>query len=189
MRLDVSEIIREVGKHADYDIHEPPLVQEDLECMRPLRGKISFTNAGDALIVQGKIATSLALACSRCTEYFEYPVVIAVDEQFEIRTTGAGPRSRQTFSVVEEDESPIAQTLFDGHVMDLTEMLRQLLYLEEPTQPLPPCDKAGFCTHCRKHPADVLKALMGEEEDENAFPSPLSAQLNRVLPKEDADLG
>ena len=58
--------------------------------------------------------------------------------------------------MVEEDESPIAGKLFDGHVFDLTEMLRQYILLDEPTQPLPPTCKDGRCAHCHRRPEEVL---------------------------------
>ena len=124
MRLDITEIVREVGKNVPYDIHEPPLVDEDVECTRPIEGRITFTNTGGNLLVRGKASTTVALPCSRCDQYFEQPVQLPIEEQFELRHESAGPRTLQTVTIVEEDESPVAGKLFDGHVFDLTEMLR-----------------------------------------------------------------
>src|SRR5690242_14712569 len=108
MRLDISEILREVGKNVPYDIHEPALVDEDVECTQPIEGHITFTNTGGSLLVRGTANTRVALPCSRCSEYFEQPVMLQIDEQFELQHHSSGPRSLQTVTVIEEDESPIA---------------------------------------------------------------------------------
>ena len=57
MRLDISEILREVGKQMPYDIEEPPLVDGDVECVQPIEGRIVFNNTGGLLLVNGKAAT------------------------------------------------------------------------------------------------------------------------------------
>src|SRR5262245_26455087 len=104
MRLDISEVLREVGAAVPYDVEIPPMVDEDIECTQPLAGQITFINTGGTLLVRGKAATRVALPCSRCAQYFEQPVALAIDEQFELRRTSAGPRTAQTVEVVEEDE-------------------------------------------------------------------------------------
>ncbi len=164
MRLDISEVLREVGKIVPYEVNEPPLVDEDIECTQPLTGDLLFNNAGGTLLITGKINTATALPCSRCDQYFEQPMPLKIEEQFELKHL-AGPRTFQTVTVVEEDESPIAAKLFDGQVFDLTEMVRQYLVLEEPTQPLPPTDVQGRCAHCKRRPEEVLASVLPPEED------------------------
>src|SRR5579871_3383525 len=116
MRLDISDILREVGRISPYDIHEPPMVDEDVECTQPIEGRVTFNNTGGTLMVSGKAETQVALPCSRCGKYFEQPVALQIDEQFELRHIAAGPRTLQTITIVEEDENPIAGKLFDGPV-------------------------------------------------------------------------
>lgn len=182
MRLDISEILREVGKQLPYDIHEPPMVDEDVECTQPIEGRLLFNNTGGTLLVQGNATTQVALPCSRCGDYFEQPVRLKVDEQFELRHQSAGPRSLQTVTVVEEDESPIAGKLFDGHVFDLSEMLRQYILLDEPTRPLPPM-RGDRCAHCNRRPEEVLPPELPDEAPEPAV-NPAFAKLGQLL-KED----
>lgn len=179
MRLDISDVLREVGKMLPYDLHEPPLVDEDVECTQPIEGKITFNNTGGLLLVRGKAETCVALPCSRCSQYFERPAHLDIEEQFELRHQSIGPRTLQTVTVVEEDESPIAGKLFEGHVFDLTEMLRQYILLDEPTQPLPPTEADGRCAHCHRTPEEVLAAL--EEPAEETHINPAFAKLNQLL--------
>lgn len=188
MRLDISEVLGEVGKRLPYDIDEPPLVDEDVECTEPIEGRIAFTNTGGTLLVRGKAKTEVALPCSRCNRYFEQPVNLDIDEQFELRHISAGPRTLQTVAIVEEDESPIAGKLFDGQVFDLTEMLRQYILLDEPTQPLPPMTGDGRCAHCHLRPEEVLQVLnepTPTDATEETPVNPAFAKLGQLLNKEE----
>ena len=188
MRLDITEILREVGKNLPYDIHEAALVDEDTECTKPIEGRINFNNTGGTLLVTGKATTAVALPCSRCSEYFERQVTLNIEESFELRHSGVGPRNAQNVEVLEEDESPVAGKLFDGHVFDLTEMLRQYILLDEPTQPLPPTQQDGKCAHCHRLPEDVLRIeapVEVEDTAEQTSINPAFAKLSELLNKDD----
>lgn len=184
MKLDITELLREIGKYAAYEIQEPPMVDEDIECTQPIAGNIAFTNTGALLLIRGQFKTTVALACSRCTDYFEQPVSLPIEEQFELHQVSFGPRGYQTISVVEEDESPVAGKLFDGQVFDLSELLRQMIVLAEPTRPLPPLTGDGRCAHCHRLPEEVLKHVETEpivEEDGKAPINPAFAKLNQLI--------
>ena len=181
MRLDISEILREVGKNLPYDIHEPPLVDEDVECTKPIDGHVTFNNTGGTLLVNGFAETQVALACSRCDQYFEQAVQLKIEEQFELRHMASGPRTLQTVAVVEEDESPVAGKLFDGHVFDLTEMLRQYILLDEPTQPLPPKKANGRCAHCNRLPEEILPVAEDPASENEPPVNPAFAKLSQLL--------
>jgi uncharacterized protein len=149
MKLDLSEILSHVGMRFPYEIDEPPLVDEDLECAEPIRGNMVFTNTGSILLVDGQASTSVVMPCSRCLAYYGEPITVYIDEQFEMETKPAGPRGRQTnVVVIEEDESPAAGKLFDGPLFDLTELLRQGITLALPTQPLHDENCKGICAAC-----------------------------------------
>jgi len=186
MRLDISDVLREVGKILPYDIHEPPLVDEDVECTKPIEGNVTFNNTGGTLLVRGAASTQVALACSRCAQYFERPVKFNVEEQFELRHESAGPRTLRTVTVVDEDESPIAGRFFDGNIFDLTEMLRQYILLDQPTQPLPPALDDGRCAHCLRKPEEVLSQLAESPDGEKTDVNPAFAKLHQLLePKQE----
>jgi uncharacterized metal-binding protein YceD (DUF177 family) len=181
MRLDITDVLREVGKHLDYSLEEPPMVDEDVECTQPITGKIEFTNTGGTLLIRGKAETGIALPCSRCGIYFERITRLKIDESFELKHTSTGPRYLQTVTVIEEDESPIANKLFEGHVFNLSELLRQYILLDQPTQPLPVLDKAGKCVQCHKTPAQVL-ADAGLTDPEAPI-NPAFSKLNELIAK------
>jgi len=186
MRLDSTELLADVGKQVPYDIEEPPLVDEDVECTRPIRGRAVFTNAGGTLLIRGNAETTVALPCSRCGQYFENACTFKVEEQFELKHL-TGPRTLATVAVVEEDESPVAGKLFDGPVFDLTEMLRQYILVEEPTRPIPPDLPDGRCSHCNRPPEEVLSVLTAAETTADPAEAPINpafAKLGQLLKEE-----
>ena len=184
MRLDISDVLKEAGKILPYVINEPPLVDEDVECTKPIDGDLTFNNTGGLLLINGKANTWIAQQCSRCEEYFELPVMFTIDEQFELNQQAAGRRTLQTVTILEEDENPIAGKLFDGHVLDLTELLRQYILIEEPTRPLPEPLEDERCSHCLKTPQEVLMEGLGNDnfEPETAPKiNPAFAKLGKLL--------
>jgi len=144
MRLDLTEVLQEPGRQTDYPVNESPMVDEDIECLTPLEGVITFNNTGGTLILTGEVETTMALACSRCAEYFEYPIALKIDEAFELRHV-SNARLAQIPTVIEEDENPDAGKFFDGAVFDLSELVRQAIMVEQPIQPLPPTDAMKDC--------------------------------------------
>jgi uncharacterized protein len=150
MKLDLSEIISRLGMRYEYPVEEPPIVDEDLECVDPITGNIVFTNTGSVLLIDGKVQTTVVLPCGRCLAYFREPVHLPISEQFEMVTKPGGPRGKPMNVVLEEDESPIAGKLFDGNLFDLTEMLRQGIMLALPTRPLHDEACKGLCAICGK---------------------------------------
>lgn len=187
MRLDLTEVLQESGRLTDYPVNEPPLVNEDIECLAPVEGQITFNNTGGTLIITGQVETTLALSCSRCAEYFEYPVFLDVDEAFELRHTSSA-KLAQTPSVIEEDENPDAGKLFDGAIFDLTELVRQAIMVEQPIQPLPPTDTEGRCTHCLRRPEEVLQKFGAnpQNDGDNAPINPAFARLGELLKNDEA---
>jgi uncharacterized metal-binding protein YceD (DUF177 family) len=183
MRLDLSEILQEVGRQADYAIQLPPLVDEDIECTQPITGHIRFVNTGGTLLARGEAATCVALPCSRCAEYFEQRLPLKLEEQFELRRLSAGPRTLQTVTVVEEDDSPIAGKLFDGHIFDLSELLRQVILLELPSRPLPPLRPDGRCAQCLRQPEQILPGAEVASVEAASDPpiNPAFAKLGQLL--------
>src|ERR1051325_11755817 len=148
MKLDLSEILAHVGMRLPYELDEPPIVDEDLECSRNITGKLTFTNSGSVLLIEGRARTAVALSCSRCLAYYEHPVETAISEQFPLESKYVGPRSRGIQTVIEEDESPAAGKLSDGPLFDLTELLRQNITIALPSQPLHDENCKGLCPIC-----------------------------------------
>jgi uncharacterized protein len=148
MQLDLSEILARVGIRRQCDILEPPIEDGDLVCSAPVSGALTFANAGSALLVTGNVATRASLLCSRCLAPMDEPLEVPIDEQYPlVHRTGGGHAHRHDL-VVDEDENIAAGRLFNGPLLDLTELLRQVLSVALPLQPLHRADCAGLCRTC-----------------------------------------
>jgi len=150
MKLDLAEILSNAGMRYRYDVDEPPIVDEDLECTQPVKGTITFTNTGSVLLMEGGVKTKVAVPCSRCMVDYEQPVETPISEQFPLHLTGPGPGGRKGMVTVEEDENPAAAKLFEAHLLDLTELLRQSITIQVPLQPLHDELCKGLCLTCGK---------------------------------------
>ncbi len=181
MKLDLAEILSNVGMRYRYEVDEPPIVDEDLECTQPVRGEITFTNTGSVLLIDGGVKTKVAVPCSRCIVDYEHPIAAPISEQFTLVAAPSGPGGRRGLATVEEDENPSAAKLFEGHLLDLTELLRQSVTLQIPSQPLHDEVCKGLCQICGKdlnegpctcspksvNPAFAKLAELLEKEPEN----------------------
>lgn len=149
MKLDLSEILTHPGMRYPYHVEEPPLVDEDIECADAVRGDLIFSNTGNVLMVKGELATRVVLSCSRCLVYYEEPLSMEVAEHFPLEVKVPLSRGRQPVVTVEEEEtSAEAGKLFEGPLLDLTEMIRQHVMLALPSRPLHAPDCLGLCPTC-----------------------------------------
>jgi uncharacterized protein len=179
MKLDLTEITSNVGKHHRYEVNEPGLEGEDpgVKCTAPIVGSMEFRNTGTHLVIRGELSTKAELDCSRCMGSVEIPVQLKLDDEFEIVDLQA------TLAGEEEEEEALLEEepLLENGVFDLSEFIRQSILVSLPIKPL--CDEAckGLCPTCgtnlNEGPCDcpvtieaspfaALKELIQEEDQE-----------------------
>jgi hypothetical protein len=98
MKLDLSEIVANLGKRIRYEIDEPPI--EDLDgvrCVTPIKGEATFTNTSKHVVVRGHFSTTVELDCARCAGPYRMDLTLPIEE--ELRISGHVPDVP-----VEEDE-------------------------------------------------------------------------------------
>lgn len=176
MKLDLSEIVRNVGKQAANDVREHCDPHEfGFECTEPVTGKLRFANTGELLLVNGKIHTSVKMECGRCLIEFSQPMNVDIEEEFRIEHVGD-----MIQALPMEDDDEAEGVLISNNVLDVRELVRQNLLLELPIQPLCNKDCKGLCPSCGENlneklcscPADnidspfqALAELLEDEED------------------------
>ena len=109
----------------------------------PLAGKLLVRRAGDVVEVEGELACTVALACSRCLQPLRQRLEIPVALSFERQQTVAADEAERELS--EEDLGMIP---FSGDYLDLREALEQEVLLAIPQHPLCQDDCAGLCPVC-----------------------------------------
>lgn len=132
LKIDVVELLRaETGESALLSLALRPEEVPDAD-LKEGETRVRLTKLPDEILARLDGEATLSLLCDRCLEEFDLPVSLGESEEF-----AADPA---------EEQWPIER---DGKI-DLTEPIRQLLILEQPTHPLcsPACP--GLCTICGK---------------------------------------
>ena len=179
MRLDLTEIALNLGKHFHYEVNEECEENEDFRCVEPVKGGIDFTNAGRLIIVRGKLATVVELECGRCLDEFITPVKMTVEEQFPI----VDPHAVTPEHTEEIEEDEVDESLFLDNVFDLSEYIRQAVLVEVPIRPLCREDCKGLCPTCGMDLNEGACGCPVETED-----SPFAA-LKVILEKSEGEEG
>lgn len=117
--------------------------QEGFHVKEPVRLSFDVLKDGARYRLVGRLATRLALDCSRCLEAFSF----TVDGEFDLlyvphtENLAAEPESE-----VEEDD--LGTAYYRDDRIDLGQLLREQFYLAIPMKPLCRESCRGLCPHC-----------------------------------------
>jgi len=180
MKLDLSEVITHPGKRMAYEIDEPPLtdVESGLKCVAPVKGKLTFTNAGTLLIVRGSADTQIELECSRCLGTFVRDVHVTIDEQFLMPGSEYVVPGEEEELFLDDESNPI----LSEHIFDLSELLRQQILLDVPISTLCSEECPGLCLVCGRN-LNEGKCGCVPPKEESAF----AVLAGMFVDNEDAD--
>lgn len=117
---------------------------ESGECrfLRPLDLRFIVEKEFDHIRVQGRVATLVSLACSRCLAEYETELV----------TTFTVFYSKSSKMPLEEEvalaEEDLVSASYDGEYIDFTNEIEEQVLLEIPYKPLCREDCKGLCVKC-----------------------------------------
>lgn len=176
MRYNVAQLLKgPIGRRRQYDLHEEiGNLDPDLEPAAPLVGSVVLTRTNQGILVTGELQTVLRGTCRRCLEPCDMGVELDVEEVF-YPTLSIG---EVALDEVPDDQEDEALWIDEHHILDLTEVIRQGLWLAEPDQALCRTDCAGLCPHCGGN------RDLGECHCEEAPMDPRWAALQALLPDE-----
>jgi len=150
MKLDLSEVATHLGKHVSYEINEPPIEDAEggLQCIEPIKGTATFSNTGRHIVVRGSFSTTIELECARCLGKYRVKVESPIEEELQI--AGHLP---ELMEEQEEEELPEEERepLFEGNLLDLTELLRQNILIAVPLKPICSDECKGLWPHCGRN--------------------------------------
>ncbi|HUZ78027.1 MAG TPA: DUF177 domain-containing protein [Chloroflexota bacterium] len=144
MKLNVAQLMKAaVGSTRAYTLDEALPEVEGVRLTRPVHLSIHLTRLNEGLLARGDVETHLEAMCSRCAEPADLPVAFHFEE--ELRPT-IDIVSGQPVDVPDEGE-PVFR-IDANHVVDLDELIRQGVVIEQPMHPLcsPTC--RGLCPAC-----------------------------------------
>jgi uncharacterized protein len=180
MRFNVAQLLKEpTGARRDYSVSEEAgALDPELSLAGPLTGTVTLMRSSQGILVTGELRTRLHGVCRRCLEPCELDVELSLEEEFHpVVQIGTTP-----IDDVPEEERDEALIIGDGHSLDLSEVVRQGLWLTAASEALCRGDCLGLCPqcggnrnldecHCDEDPIDprwaVLKTLIANEPESN----------------------
>jgi uncharacterized protein len=148
MKLDLSEISQRDGMRVAVDVDQPCLEDAHFACAEPVRGKLTFTNGGELLVIDGTVRTTVELPCDRCLEPARLPTEVTIEEAFPLSEV-LHPR------LPDEEEAEFDNTLatvihLDAGkpILNLDELIRQQIVMQLPIQTLCDPECRGLCPQC-----------------------------------------
>jgi uncharacterized protein len=146
MRFNVTDLLKAApGESRTYAIDETVVLDdsEQVELIAPVTGSVRMTRDHAGVLVMGQLKTAARMACVRCLEPVDVELAMELSEEFvpTVFLPGGPP-------VAKRDEEDPATEIDEHHVLDLTEVVRQVILLALPLHPVCREDCAGLCPQC-----------------------------------------
>lgn len=102
-------------------------------------GHLTCYRTGAELFFAGELAVTVVGECARCTEDFQFRLVVPFASVFVPRPTGQG---------ADGDDEDVDLYFYEGNEVDITPLLQESTILALPTLPLCQEGCRGLCPHC-----------------------------------------
>lgn len=130
MKLDLTELLRNVGNKADVEESlRVDLGEDSLRLTGPVKVKMHFSNLGPAVLANGT-AEAVELDCSRCGQKFRLPLTAEISEEYSKNPPSAAKEGKE----VEIGEEDFIYPIEKDNTLDLAEVIRQNILLALPIQ-------------------------------------------------------
>jgi uncharacterized protein len=134
LRLNVGFLLnKNVGFSRNFDFDCDQLrVGDDLDVTQ-LAGTLRLTRTSRGVYVEGGLTARVSIECVRCLETYHQQLSVHIDELYEYPA--------------EKASDPLL-TISEAAILDLNPLLREVLLLDVPIQPICSLDCKGLCPIC-----------------------------------------
>jgi uncharacterized protein len=170
--VNVAQLLHApVGTNRSYplDDDEPELARE-LNLKSPVIGTLKVTRTNYGVLAEAHYTVEVEQECGRCLEPAQSTIVSDLSEEF-LPTT-----SIVTGLPVELDADPDSPRINANHEVDLTDLIRQDIVVQQPLQPLCRPDCPGLCPNCGLELQTGACGCDTQDDDE----TPGDGQLGRL---------
>jgi uncharacterized protein len=145
MQFNVAQLLKEpIGAIRRYELVEDiSELDPDLAALGPLVGSLELIRIHSGILARANLSTAVQVMCNRCLDPIAMPVRFTVEESFRPLTEVHTGRyiAPDEFEGEEEDLEDAALIIDEHHVLDLSEVVRQNIWLALPMYP--GCNWAG----------------------------------------------
>jgi uncharacterized protein len=140
MYLDLMDVLRAPGNANTKPIAIEPRMIDDLEFVEPIHGEVSAMNARQNIVIRGHATTAVKIECARCLTEYAQPLTLELETVVPSSRFSAYVPNLITIAPEDEEESELSDeeiaALFEGHSLDVLELIRQAAVLQLPRKPL-----------------------------------------------------
>jgi uncharacterized protein len=155
MYLDLTDVLRGPGQTLEKQLEIAPTRIDDIEIVEPVEGVIRVENARQNLVVSGHAHTAIAMPCARCLRPTAQPLdlefeAVAPLRFFNLAGFGTAHPGHHAPHAGDDEDEAVSEAddelaaLFEGHALDVLELVRQAIELQAPIQPLCSPDCPGL---------------------------------------------
>jgi uncharacterized protein len=170
MQFNVAQLLKEpIGATRRFELQDDiSELDPDLAALGPLVGNVELIRIHSGVLARANLSTALQVTCNRCLEPIALPVRFTVEESFRPLTEVHTGRyiAPSEFEGEEDDLEDAALIIDDHHILDLSEVVRQSIWLALPMYPGCNWTGAGQCPNLTRYMREV-KATQ-EEQGEDA---------------------
>ena len=159
MKFNVAQLLKEpTGAFRRYELYED-LAQLDpeLRFLGPLLGTLQLLRTNSGVLVTGTFSTAVQATCNRCLEPIAQEVRFTLEENFRPLTevtTGRLLRPEE-YEGDAEDLEDAALVIDERHILDISEVARQAIWLAMPMYPGCNWTGSGQCPNLVRRLAEL----------------------------------
>jgi len=186
MQFNVAQLLQEViGETRHYELSEDISdLDPKLKPLGPLVGHVKFMRIPSGILVAGELSTALQVTCNRCLE----PIVTTT--RFELEESFRPLKEIQTgryihpkdFQGTEEDLDDPALIINELNILDISEVVRQMIWLELPMYSNCNWVQSGACPNLTTHLQEIegIDLNPTDKEDDEIAIDPRWAALLKI---------
>lgn len=159
MQFNVARLLQEpIGSTRTYDlVEEITELDPDMDVLGPLVGKVDLLRTNSGVLATGELSTAVRVMCNRCLAPIASEVRFQLEESFRPLTEVQSgrfirPEEFEGSATELEDE---ALLIDDHHILDISEVVRQDIWLAIPIAPGCNWEGAGQCPNLAQHLSEL----------------------------------
>ena len=180
MQFNVAQLLKEpIGSMRRYELVEDiSQLDPELVVLGPLVGEVELLRTHSGILVEANLSTAVQVMCNRCLAPIANSVRFTVEESFRPLTEVATGRylTPDEFKGTEEELEDEALIIDEHHILDISEVVRQSIWLAMPMVPSCNWTGAGECPNLIAYRQEIQAAEASEpggtpeNEDEDIDP-------------------
>lgn len=136
MQFNVAQLLKEpIGSSRHYELVDDLVdLDPELDILGPLVGNLELVRIHSGILARGELSTAVRVGCNRCLEPLVEQVRFELEESFRPLTEVRTGRfiMPDEFEGEEADREDEALLINEQHILDISEVVRQNIWLAMP---------------------------------------------------------